>query len=1211
MNSGMWALRLGIVVAGALAGSAWSARVALAGSDSVDGGVVGSGSPASCTSFALDQRLAGGGTVTFNCGASPHTIVLTTTKSITLSTTLDGGGRITLSGNDALRLFSVAGAPLTLRDIALERGVEDGNGGCVFVDGAGALTTITTTFRQCRALTLGFPLIVPESGGAIYGASGAVIALTNTQFISNTADRHGGAVYIVSGTLTFNGGGVLTSTARGLTGTFATTPLALGGGIYVGGGRVAISNVTFLSNTALTPDGYGGGLYLNDDVAATVNGSRFVRNAAGNSGGGIYAENGTLAMSGGQLLNNRSAIGAGQASSGELVIQTGVVFSGNVALSTGGGAHLDSGVVSQTNVVYTGNVSLLNGGAVHSYGNLQQHNALFVRNTASDDGGAVFQIGGQMRQTLVTYTANTAGRGAGVFAQSADVRISDARFISNTANDSGGGLYGDAFPLGAQFTLGNVHFNQNRAANRGGGLVLINSALAYTGGSLMTNTVSSTLAGTFDALGGGAYILSGTTNITGVSFISNTARGAAGYGGGAYLDGNVPFALVSTVFERNAARYGGGIFHGGGHLSMTGDRLNQNSAFLGGGLNVSGAEAVAVQAGVAISGNVATQQGGGVMVTQGALTQTNVVYTGNFAINYGGGLFAFGYVHLDNVVLARNATMFDGGGIARFSGSLRGIGVNLTDNTAARNGAGLYSEGGSGVQFAGSQFIRNAAQSDGGGMYVKNTSAMLDGATFISNTAGTTIGFGGGLVVTGTAPVTLTAGVFKDNVAYTGGGGLFNGGTRTVVRGTSFVGNVAETGGGVQNRGALWLSETLFDGNAATFSVLAAGAGAAAPAVCCAWGGGLHNLGVVSDVQSVYFGNIAQYGGGLANGDSGVLVQVNGRIISNSATSSGGGLSNQGGLTQTSVSVAANASDYGGGLYQTGGASAMTLERVFVTDNSAGANGGGMYLSEGRVVIDRSFIRGNVAGGDGGGVDVNDASATIVRTAIDGNDAARGGGVLNDSNALVIDRSTLSNNRAATFGGAMRNRGQPTLINTSVSANSAITGGGINNHIGVITLTNVTLKDNAATDGGGIYNEDSASNDMVLRNTIIADSPSGGNCKGKAFAFSKYSLSTDATCALAGVGDINGASALLGPLLYNGGATKTHMPQTGSAAIDGILGSDAPSQDQRGAARPADGDGIGGAAYDIGAVEVGPSVPNDLPFSRFLPSARRDAANGW
>ena len=60
-------------------------------------GVVGTGTPGSCTEAALDAALTGGGSVTFNCGASPVTITITSVKTITVSTNIDGDGRITIS----------------------------------------------------------------------------------------------------------------------------------------------------------------------------------------------------------------------------------------------------------------------------------------------------------------------------------------------------------------------------------------------------------------------------------------------------------------------------------------------------------------------------------------------------------------------------------------------------------------------------------------------------------------------------------------------------------------------------------------------------------------------------------------------------------------------------------------------------------------------------------------------------------------------------------------------------------------------------------------------------------------------------------------------------------------------------------------------------------------------------------------------------------
>jgi len=44
--------------------------------------VVGNGTPASCTSEAFVAAVAGGGTITFDCGSAPKTITLTETAKI-------------------------------------------------------------------------------------------------------------------------------------------------------------------------------------------------------------------------------------------------------------------------------------------------------------------------------------------------------------------------------------------------------------------------------------------------------------------------------------------------------------------------------------------------------------------------------------------------------------------------------------------------------------------------------------------------------------------------------------------------------------------------------------------------------------------------------------------------------------------------------------------------------------------------------------------------------------------------------------------------------------------------------------------------------------------------------------------------------------------------------------------------------------------------
>ncbi len=60
-------------------------------------GVVGTGTPASCTQLALTSALTGGGTVTFNCGGAA-TILVLSRMNITADTVIEGGGAITVTG---------------------------------------------------------------------------------------------------------------------------------------------------------------------------------------------------------------------------------------------------------------------------------------------------------------------------------------------------------------------------------------------------------------------------------------------------------------------------------------------------------------------------------------------------------------------------------------------------------------------------------------------------------------------------------------------------------------------------------------------------------------------------------------------------------------------------------------------------------------------------------------------------------------------------------------------------------------------------------------------------------------------------------------------------------------------------------------------------------------------------------------------------------
>ena len=76
--------------------------------------VIGKGTPASCTSAAVTKAVAAGGTITFDCGNAPVTILMTSTARVPNTShlvVLDGGGLVTLSGGGKRRPCFLTPAP--------------------------------------------------------------------------------------------------------------------------------------------------------------------------------------------------------------------------------------------------------------------------------------------------------------------------------------------------------------------------------------------------------------------------------------------------------------------------------------------------------------------------------------------------------------------------------------------------------------------------------------------------------------------------------------------------------------------------------------------------------------------------------------------------------------------------------------------------------------------------------------------------------------------------------------------------------------------------------------------------------------------------------------------------------------------------------------------------------------------------------------------
>ena len=169
-------------------------------------------------------------------------------------------------------------------------------------------------------------------GGGLYATNSSKITITGGTISGCTAAENGGGLYATnSSTITISDG-----TISGCTG-------LRGGGLYADNSTVTITGGT-ISRCEV---GAGGGLFATNSSKITIRGgtiSECSTTLDSGKGGGLYAENSTLTISGGTIENNKAARGGGVALTDSTVtdeepIRNWMVV-GNKAYKTGGGIWL-------------------------------------------------------------------------------------------------------------------------------------------------------------------------------------------------------------------------------------------------------------------------------------------------------------------------------------------------------------------------------------------------------------------------------------------------------------------------------------------------------------------------------------------------------------------------------------------------------------------------------------------------------------------------------------------------------------------------------------------------------------------------------------------------------------------------------------------------------------------------------------------------------
>jgi hypothetical protein len=264
----------------------------------------------------------------------------------------------------------------------------------------------------------------------------------------------------------------------------------------------------------------------------------------------------------------------------------------------------------------------------------------------------------------------------------------------------------------------------------------------------------------------------------------------------------------------------------------------------------------------------------------------------------------------------------------------------------------------------------------------------------------------------------------------------------------------------------------------------------------------------------------------------------------------------------------------------------VTLSKLTIQNGGSGGrfpDGGGIY-SLGTLTIDHSTIRGNGAG-IGGGIFNDAGTVTIDDSTISGNVGKNTGAIANYGGGTVtINNSTISRNSGTARNGGIGNQpgGTVTINSSTITGNSR--DAVIN--AGTMTINNSTLSGNSAKFGVG--GNLIATGVTILQNTILANSPSDGNCYGN-ITSNGYNLSSDNSCNFTGTGDLNNTDPMFGKLGNHGGPTQTIPLLSRSPAIDAGNPSGCTDgqghllkTDQRGKPRP-DKEDSGGC--DMGAYE--------------------------
>lgn len=812
--------------------------------------------------------------------------------------------------------------------------------------------------------------------------------------------------------------------------------------------RVADANRMFATNETIL-DGNGISYHVVSNTvaltsAAVIDGFSIVngRTATGSTstsasygGAGIYNNAGSPVFRNLWVKNNRAYyVGAGiwnnsTASFENIRMETNVVSGGTAA----GGGMYNTGVATMNNMAFIGNEAVTGGG---------------LNNYATES-----------TVTNATFIGNKAGTGAGIYTSRGVLTVNGAVFDSNASTGSGGAIWNSV-----NFTGEDLVMKNNSAVTTGGGV--------YNSGSgTMQIKRAAFIANTSRSYGGGLYSITGTLRMDNAIFSRNTTAlaSASGYGAGMYLASgtaglyNVTFSANKTAFVHATTLSGAGFYRAGGTATI------YNTIFWGNR-----------------RGNDVSDQIGGVATVYNTVVENGDTFDNTNWTNISIGNPLFINAAEDNLRIKGGSSAMDAGENSAVSTT-----EDLDKKPRIVNDVvdiGAYeNQGGESLTITPSTL----PVLDRGSVVMQQFTAVTSSLPLTWRISSGALPEGlslsssgllsGRLTTTGeyVFVVAVTDGVligtrqYKVNVNTASTHLFTNASAVGLNNGSSWANGFTDLQSALAKAVSgdeIWVAKGSYSPGALTTSAFTLKSGVA---IYGGFAGTEENL-AARDTSLIHTVNSTVLDGSRGARNFHVIynvVALTNATILDGFTISGGG----------SLSPAANANGYGGGIYSTGGSPVFNNLRI--TGNNALYGGGAFFTGGTPVVTNSSFIANTTTGTNGRGAGLyNNTGAVLTLTKVifeanrvNTGSGTYGAGLMNYGN-LTINESVFKNNILegtgyAQGGGLCNTTNAPLKVsNTTFTGNTALSGGAVYLAPGASEFVNVTFKQNTSTgSGGAIY----------------------------------------------------------------------------------------------------------------------------------------------